>query len=217
MARRQISPLRSERSFRRRSKAKPPRSVTLIVCDGETERLYFEALRLKLELSNTEVLIPSDAPGRSPRALVNFAEKRTRGGAVYDRIFCVFDKDEHPSFNDARSRIRQLGERRRSALHISAAVSIPCWEVWILLHFQQTDAPFADCADVIARIRGRHMADYAKADERTSRRLVENYEDAITNAQWLDARRDRASGNPSTSVYRVALHLQQVAASVGAI
>lgn len=51
-------------------------------------------------------------------------------------------------------------------------MSIPCWEIWVLLHFEQTDAPFVDCADVIRRITARHLPHYAKADERVSQELM---------------------------------------------
>lgn len=217
MARRKISPLRSDGSFRRRSKAKPPRSVTLIVCDGETERTYFEALRLKLGLSNAEVLLPPDLSGHSPRQLVDFAESRGGDGSAYDRIFCVFDRDDHRSFADARARIRELAGRARARLHVSGAVSVPCWEVWVLLHFVQTHAPFPNCGAVIQRIRTRHMHHYAKADSGVSRELVERFEDAIDNAKWLQARTDRADENPSTSVHHVAIYLRDVAASGGAV
>ena len=51
MARRQpISTLRGRRSFSRRPGQKAPRSVTLIVCEGETEQEYFEAARIHYKL-----------------------------------------------------------------------------------------------------------------------------------------------------------------------
>jgi hypothetical protein len=46
-----ISKLRDSGSFRRTAGQKPPRSITLIVCEGETEQEYFEAARIKYGLT----------------------------------------------------------------------------------------------------------------------------------------------------------------------
>lgn len=47
MARRApISQQRSSGSFRRKAGQKPPRAIILIVCEGETEQVYFEAARI---------------------------------------------------------------------------------------------------------------------------------------------------------------------------
>lgn len=211
MAPRRISTIRREGSFRRRSKGKPPRSVTLIVCEGETERVYFEVLRLHLKLTNAEVLIPADPTGTSPRQLVDFAAKRSKEGGTYDRIFCVFDRDDHGSFSEARARIRELATNTRTPVLIGEAVSVPCWEIWVLLHFQQTDAPFGDCAAVIRRIRERHLAHYAKADRRVTAELITNHARAVVHAEWLETRTGRVNDNPSTSVHHLVKHLLQVA------
>jgi len=58
MARRTpISNLRGSGSFRRTSGQKPPRSITLIVCEGETEQEYFEAARIKYGLTTAEIIL----------------------------------------------------------------------------------------------------------------------------------------------------------------
>lgn len=210
MARRPISDLRHEASFRRKSKGKVPRSVTLIVCDGQTERSYFEALRVSLELAPAEVTIPPDITGRSPRQIVDFAAAKGSNGG-YGRIFCVFDRDDHASFNDAVTRIRQLRDRPRRPLPISGAVSRPCWEIWVLLHFERTDAPFPNCDDVVSRVRERHMSSYKKADKKTSESLVLRVMEAVANATWLATRQHGGASSPSTTVHHVVQHLQSVA------
>lgn len=210
--RRYISKLRPTGTFRRHQGNKPPRAVTLIVCEGETELAYFKALRSHLHLTNAEVLLPPDTTGRAPLQLVDYAIKKCSDSAGYDCVFCVFDRDSHGSFAQARAEIGRLANRTRNRLPIREAVSIPCWEIWVLLHFEQTDAPFVDCADVMRRITARHLPHYAKADERVSQELIQRIDSGLVNAAWLEGRRERADGNPSTSVHHVVEHLCSVAA-----
>ena len=213
MPRRQpISKLRGGRSFRRTPGQKPPRSITLIVCEGETEQEYFEAARIQYGLTTAEVILADNTRGSAPISVVECAVQKygERGG--YERIYCIFDRDGHESFPRARDLIKSLSSRRRNPLPIAEAVSIPCFEVWILLHFERTDAPFARCADVIDRIRERHMPGYEKADAATARQLMAKMEVAIGNAGWLDDRAGNNDYNPYTSVQQVLRHFEAVAA-----
>jgi RloB-like protein len=55
---------------------------------------------------------------------------------LYDEVFCVFDRNGHPNFDAAlASATAQKG--------ITVLPSHPCFEFWLLLHFQYTRAPFA--------------------------------------------------------------------------
>lgn len=211
MARRHLSDIRHNKSFRRKSKGIAPRSVTLIVCDGQTERIYFEALRVSLDLAPAEVTIPPDIAGRSPRQIVDFAETKGGTGGGYAQIFCVFDQDDHASFNDAMSRAKQLQERARRPMPLAAVASSPCWEIWVLLHFERTDRPFANCREVIAYIRDHHMPNYEKADRITADALVERVDVVLANAEWLERRARSDTTIPSTSVHHVVRHLEGVA------
>jgi hypothetical protein len=185
----------------------------LIVCEGETERYYFEALRVRLDLSNAEVQVPPKPTGRSPRQLVEYADSQAKKSGGYDRIYCVFDRDTHDTFAEARQRIRDLARRSRNPLPISEAVSIPCWEVWVLLHFAQSDRPFTDAAQVVDAVYVAATLIYGKADARVAKQLLDHLEEALKNADWLERRTGRTDENPSTSVHYVVRHLQDVAAS----
>jgi hypothetical protein len=138
-----LSPIRRDSRLRRRAGNRPPRSITLIVCEGETELEYLTALCNRLGLRPTEVILAENTEGSAPISVVTCAERRAKEWGGYDHIFCVFDRDSHESFERARSRIRQLASRRSAALPIREIVSIPCFEIWVLLHFEQSDAQFA--------------------------------------------------------------------------
>lgn len=210
MARRHISKIRGKSAFRRRAGQQTPRSITLIVCEGETEEGYFEAVRVHLNLTTAEVVVADNTKGPAPISVVECAEDRAREQGGYDTIFCVFDRDGHESFDRARERIRGLASRRRNALNIREAVSVPCFELWVLLHFERTDRPFPTCAEVIARIRRDHQGGYEKADDDVAKALTPRMDDAIANAHWLQGRRALVDENPSTSVHALVEHLKAV-------
>ena len=104
MTRRQpLSHLRGTESFRRKPGSKAPRSVTLIVCEGETEQEYFKAARIKYGLTTAEVIVADNTVGSAPSSVVECAEHRCAEPGSYDHIFCVFDRDDHESFDRARA------------------------------------------------------------------------------------------------------------------
>lgn len=207
----QISKLRGRESFRRRPGRKPPRSITLIVCEGETEHEYFDVVRVHYGLTNAEVVIADNTVGSAPISVVECAVRKSKEPGSYDKIFCVFDCDGHASFDVARGRIKSLAGRTKKPLPIEEVVSIPCFEIWVLLHFEQTDAPFGTCDEVVRRVRDHHMANYKKADAAVARELMDSVGAALANANWLEPRAARNDYNPYTLVHRVLRHFESVA------
>lgn len=170
MPRRHISKIRSRSAFRRRPGQREPRSITPIVCEGKTERAYFEAARIHFQLTTAEVVVADNTKGAAPISVVECAEERAAEQGGYDTIFCVFDRDGHESFDRARAKIRGLASRSRNRLNMHETLSVPCFELWVLLHFGRTDRPFRQCAEVIGRIRSEHMNGYEKANDHVTRR-----------------------------------------------
>ena len=210
MARSRISPVRNPRSFRRRPGHKAPRSITLIVCEGETEQEYFKALRMHYGLTTAEIVIAEDTKGSAPISVVNYAEEKAREPGGYDRIYCVFDRDHHESFGRAREKIRDLARRQKRPWPIEEAISIPCFEVWILLHHERTDAPFPDCDAVIAHLR-TIIRGYKKADAGIVQDLMGRIDTAMDNARWLEGRAAMNDYNPYTQVHRILECFQSLA------
>jgi hypothetical protein len=201
--------VRKTASFRRTAGRKTPRSITLIVCEGETERAYFQAIRVHYRLGNAEVIV-AEGNDSAPISVVEHAEHRCAEPGGYDKVFCVFDRDSHESFQRACDRVRSLATRTRNPLPIDTAVSIPCFELWLLLHFERTDAPFHRCEDVAPRLR-EWVPKYVKVDAETLRPCLERLPTALSNADWLAQRAVANNSNPYTSVQRVLQHFAAVA------
>ena len=205
-----LSKLRGNQSLLRRAGKKPPRSITLIVCEGETEQEYFEAARIRYGLTTAEVFLPSNNEGAAPISVVACAEKKCAEQGGYDHVFCVFDRDGHESFERARERVKTLSSSAHKPLPIKAIISIPCFEFWVLLHFEKTDAPFHRCDDVVQRVR-THKPGYEKADAAVARQLMQQVDTAIGHAEWVEQRAANNNYNPYTNVHHVLRHFSDVA------
>ena len=125
----------------------------LIVTEGEvTEKMYFEALREKLELgaATVHVLHPGCTDAESlVQAAVRLRDepplRRSRGELgnreveKFDHVWVVFDTDvpqRQGQLNPALQLARSEG--------INVALSTPCVELWLLLHFRDRPGPFLD-------------------------------------------------------------------------
>jgi hypothetical protein len=156
----------------------------LIVCEDEkSSKLYFESFKrdekLKRQLSSVdiEVVHPKD---HSPVGLVNEAKekkkKAKRDRNPYNEVWIVLDKDGHANLDQALI--------TASDNKISIALSIMCFEYWILLHFERTRKPFAKCDDIIGYIKKKHFENYEKnINAYTS--LKDKIDTALEHAIWL--------------------------------
>ena len=147
-------------SFRRREEnTRKSRERILIVCEGDkTEPKYFESLRAEFKLG-TVIVVEGGEWGSAPISVVDYAlsrdervsrRRKTRqkgqtSEPPFGEVWCVFDVDQHESFHRAVDKARANG--------LELVVSNPAFEYWYLLHFKETDRPFADASEVISHSR----------------------------------------------------------------
>ena len=116
---------RESDSLRRRRPSREPLPRILVVCEGEvTEKEYLSYLR-QAERIPVELRIVA---GGTPKTLIEKAVQLRHDGH-FDQVWCVFDIDEHPKIADAKQQARDNG--------IDLIVSNPCFDLWILLHYQE--------------------------------------------------------------------------------
>ena len=101
---------------------------------------------------------------------------------------------------------------------ISAGVSNPSFEVWLLAHFERTGAAFLGCDAVIVRLnkhwQERFSIRYDKADGRIYDRVGKLTADAVDNARWVREKHHESVScilncNSATDVYRLVAGLQR--------
>lgn len=204
--------------FARREDVKASYEVVLVVCEGKkTEPRYFEGLRKAYLLSSANVtVVPSDeAGGNDPLGLVRYAiRKLDKASAELDHVYCVFDRDGHANYDEACQLARDSEFGIANRLHVIP--SWPCFELWVLLHYEYTTTPFnaaggkSACARVIDRIR-THCAAYEKGFKGVFEELFPRTNTALTNGRNLRAH-NRATGsiNPATAVHRLVEKLRDL-------
>jgi hypothetical protein len=124
------------KDLRRKSANRPERRTVVIFCEGEaSEPDYINALKRLPEIrANTSISIEIDPEQGVPLTLVKRAVERRRDDEV-DECWCVFDVEwpnNHPNLKQAI----QLAD-----LHgIRLAISNPCFELWLILHYEKQTA-----------------------------------------------------------------------------
>lgn len=205
-------PPRKPRNHPRRYRAKrEPYDRVLIVCEGKrTEPLYFSELAERYSLSTANIVVVGS--GSDPHTIVREAkqlrQQEKRRGEKYDRVYCVFDHDEHTTFDDASNDAITNG--------LKLARSWPCFEFWLLLHFSYSRSPYTQaggrspCDNCIRDLRVL-LPGYEKAAPGTFQGLEDRLEDAKHNAKQVIANVN-ATGepNPSTEAHKLVDYLQSI-------
>jgi hypothetical protein len=180
----------------------------LIVCEGEeTEPRYFRAHCRDRRLTAAEVHVCG--PGVDPSQVVEYAKRRRDGARrdrePYDQVWCVFDRDGHTHFEDARERAR--------ALKFQVAFSNPCFELWYLLHFRYSTGHI-ERDDAAGELRHQHIEGYGKSSD-VYDLLCAHQPAALENAGRLREYHRQAlndeTHNPSTSVDQLVNRLNELA------
>ncbi len=90
-------------------------------------------------------------------------------------------------------------------------LSVPCFEYWLLLHFEATSQPFAGvrggmtACDQVTKRLCNHMPEYRKNDTRVFELVNEHIGEAISNAGLIQSQ--SFSGSPCTDVGKLASRL----------
>lgn len=182
-----------ENSRRRRAPFREPRTRVLIVCGGEvTEPGYFEGL--KRACRNPAVRVCLKKKGIDPPSLVGYAAVlRDRDPDAFDEVWCVVDVDQF----DMVATVRASHD-----CDVRLAVSNPCFEVWLLLHFRDCQAAVNGAADALRRLK-RHVPQYSKSMLRFAD-FSAGVPEAITRARGLSEAGSEHVTNPSTGVWVLA-------------
>jgi len=197
--------------LRRRKPSLDPRPRILIVCEGEkTEPIYFEALAHEEEvrLVRIEIVRSGGVPKSNVEQAVSMkraAQREAKGqrdaNLAYDEVWCVFDVDEHPHLAEA------LDQAQANAIHV--ALSNPCFELWIFLHFQDQRAHIE--RHKLQSACRQHLPGYSKvaAYAELQPRYGEAIRRAVALANWQE-QQGRKHANPSTGVHLLTERLRNL-------
>lgn len=189
----------------RRTETLPAKPLVLVVCEGkETEPQYLRAFiawcknpRVNLAIvpgAGVPLTLVDEAIRRRDDAGQRAAEEKDQNLA-YDEVWCVFDVDDHPKVKQAREKALAEG--------LAVAVSNPCFELWLLLHFGESPGPQhrheiqSRCAKQMPSTKEKHV----DVDE-----VLKGYVAACDRAERLERIAIEAGDrwqNPTTAVFRL--------------
>lgn len=171
----------------------------LIVTEGsKTEPLYLEEIRAAHQLHSTNVAVQPGQLGTAPIQVVRYAQQLFVEGDLhkgirpksFDQIYAVFDRDDHDSYfnalNLAKSLDGKLRNDDRQPVSFKAIASIPSFELWLLLHYEDIQAPIHRDV-VMARLKQR-IHGYDKGTGGAFATTVFRLETAMQRAQALAAK-----------------------------
>ncbi|MDR0779124.1 MAG: RloB family protein [Pseudomonadales bacterium] len=147
----------------------------LIVSEGsKTEPNYFNEIRVAHRLHTANVAVRPSELGTAPLQVVRYAQQLFEHGdphlhrriqkRAFEQVFAMFDRDEHESYFDALRLAESLDGKLKNdikqPIRFRAIASVPNFELWLLLHYEDIRAPIHR-DEVLSRLR-RHYPGYEK-------------------------------------------------------
>lgn len=164
---------RQRQQLERKQARRPSYDRVLIVSEGsKTEPLYFSEIRSAYRLHTASIEVRPSEPGTAPIQVVQYAHdlfvhgdkhKNTQPRA-FEQVYAVFDRDDHNSYFDALRQAESLDGKLRNdakqAVTFKAIASVPSFELWLLLHFEDIQSPLHR-DEVLQRLK-QHIPCYEK-------------------------------------------------------
>lgn len=175
----------------RRKKNRKLKKRILIIGEGKTEKIYFTDMKEQEETSF--VIIPElGKKGRSDFA--NIFRKAEECAEFYEFVYCVLDLDvicnkfQTNSYDDKKNKLLKKNK------NIKIIESHPCFEEWILLHFEYFAGSCEKCGTVKAKLEN-HMPNYKKSNS-IYKKLKHNQSEAVKRALKIkeDLRKNISTG-----------------------
>jgi len=190
------------------SKRRSIRTIWLF-CEGEkTEKNYFEKLRSEERIR--QICIKVKSPTRKhPAGMVQEAIEFKKSSANFfaeDEIFCIFDRDMNTD--------QQIASAVKLAKDndIKLIFSNPCFEYWILCHFEKNNSA-CEIDTIISKLK-RYLGEYEKNDREIylkthARRneAIKNAKEAVGYHKKLGIEFFSRKSNPSTNVHALIEYL----------
>jgi hypothetical protein len=211
-------PLRPEQSFQRSDVIHPDNETVFAICEGETEVNYLNHIKKDFRLHS---LNPMKCPtGSAPINIVEYAIEYAKTHEGVDRIYCVFDRDAHSTYKSAIEKLNNYVSpaEAKSKPIFTAILSVPCFEIWLLLHFKYTSKPYSHAGKIspcenLTKDLQKYLPDYNKSKSSFSwyPKLQVKLSFAIKNAVKLEKElKNTDSLNPSTNIHTLINYLHEM-------
>ena len=186
----------------RRKKHIKSRPAIAVLGEGITEREYFKSLKKHKKLPfkfKPEIPKHSDI-----RSIVSKANDLSR---VFDIVFCIIDLDRIYT-NPSEKRL--FNELKSKNKHLYFIEHYPCFEIWLLLHYEYSTREYVSCEHLIKFLK-RYISDYQKSEHYLNKKdlyqfLYEGFDFAMKNAVRLE----KNNLSSKCGMYKVMLQLDKL-------
>jgi hypothetical protein len=185
--------------MRKKNKLSHIRKTIAVIGEGLTEREYFKSLKHHEKLP---FKFKPDIPKHSDIwSIVSKAEELAN---YFDFVYCIIDLDRILPNKQEYGFYRKIKNRQKNIVFIE---NNPCFELWILLHFEFSTRDYDNCGSLTAILK-KHIPDYVKSFKYLENRdlyglLSSKLELAIRNALMLE----KAIVNSKSDVYKIILEM----------
>ncbi|MFM2274891.1 MAG: hypothetical protein RL211_763 [Pseudomonadota bacterium] len=146
--------------------------ILIVTEDSKATPLYLEEICSEHRLHSANVQVQPGLRGTAPIQVVEYAKQLFEKGNLhkgirpknFDQVYAVFDRDDHDSYFNALKLAQSLDGKLhnddRQAVSFKAIASIPSFELWLLLHYEDIQAPIHR-DEVMERLK-HHIPGYDK-------------------------------------------------------
>jgi hypothetical protein len=162
------------------------RSVLIVTNGKNTEVDYFKEMREEPWITAVKVIVKFES-GEPAAVVLRAAAMRDEND--YDEAWVVCDVDQY----DVPSAMTNSKTRQ-----VELTLSVPCFEVWLILHLSERCPGFNNCAQA-----DRYLKGLLPSWDKTALRFSD-FRDGVFNAVGRAKRMgDPPDANPSSAVWRV--------------
>jgi hypothetical protein len=190
----------------RKTETKLPYTRFVVFSEGKnTEPEYLKSLSKSLSrvLVKLQIYGGEGTPNTLAETAISYIRgtSRRRDLSSYeknDQVWIMFDRDEHPKVKETIDNFQRAG--------LKVAYSNPCFEIWLVLHFEDFDRPYDrhKMQSHLEKICPSYSVDNGKKPDCSL--FIAKVGDAETRARAMSSRRikeDAEFGPPYTDVYKL--------------
>ncbi len=194
---------KGESPLRRRAPRIAQRSRFVIICEGSLTEPHYLKTFARLSSVRTVATLDVRGLGFEPRRLVeearNLSRRERLQGSGSTQYWCVFDVEAPQPHHRLLEAVQMA---RDNGIHV--AVSNPCFELWLLLHYIDHES----WLDNGACRALRHEQDDSQGKSLDSNAYMQRLPEAMRRSRRLDllhehAGREFPDNNPSSGMHRL--------------